>query len=232
MSMNKRTLIPALVIAAAAATPAVSMAQGSGNIGYASDYVFRGIYQAASSAYAGADYATDSGFYVGTWWADVGLGTETDVYLGYSGGNDNVTYKIGYTGYYYLDDFDGNYDEVNLGLAAGIFALDVAIGSYDPLSGSSQDYTFTSVTLSPEKGPYYKLGMWGGDFADNVLPGLNTAKGGSDNGDYLETGYTWSFEDQGIDLSAALVYSGDLPVAGNVVADYILTFGIKKTFAP
>jgi len=230
--MNKRTLIPALVIAAAAATPAVSMAQGSGNIGYASEYVFRGIYQAASSAYAGADYATDSGFYVGTWWADVGLGTETDVYFGYNGGNDDVTYKIGYTGYYYLDDFDGDYNEVNLGLYAGIFALDVAIGSYDPLgASSSQDYTFTSITLSPEKGPYYKYGMWGGDFADNILPSITQS--GTDDGDYLEVGYAWSFEEQGIDLSAALVHSSDLPVAGlGNTADYILTFGIKKTFAP
>jgi len=228
----KRTLIPALVIAAAAATPAVSMAGGSGNIGFVTDYVYRGIYQSASSAYAGADYSTDSGFYVGTWWADVGVGTETDLYFGYTGGSDSVTYKIGYTGYYYLDDFDGDYGEVNLGLYAGIFALDVAIGSYDPLgTASSEDYTFTSVTISPEMGPYYKYGMWGGDYTDNVLPGLT--KDGSDDGDYLEIGYAWSFEDQGIDLSAALVHSSSLPVAGlGVAADYILTFGIKKTFAP
>jgi uncharacterized protein (TIGR02001 family) len=227
--MKRSALVSALVIAAA--TPAVSMAGGSGNIGFVTDYVYRGIYQADSSAYAGADYSTDSGFYVGTWWADVGLGTETDVYLGYTGGNDNITYKIGYTGYYYLDDFDGDYNEVNLGLSAGIFAIDAAIGSYDPLSGGSEDYTFLSVTLSPEMGPYYKYGVWGGDFADNVLPGIT--KDLSDDGDYLEVGYAWSFEEPGIDFSAALIHSSTLPVGGlGNDADYILTFGIKKNFAP
>jgi hypothetical protein len=227
MNMKRGALVSAFVLAAA--TPAVSMAGGSGNIGFVTDYVYRGIYQAASSAYAGADYSTDSGFYVGTWWADVGTGTETDVYLGYTGGNDSITYKVGYTGYYYLDDFDGDYNEINLGLTAGIFAIDAAIGSYDPLAGGSEDYTFLSVTLSPEKGPYYKYGVWGGDYADNVLPGIT--KDLSDDGDYLEVGYAWSFEEPGIDVSAALINSGSLPLGGGD-AEYILTFGIKKNFAP
>ena len=229
MNTKRGALVSTLVLAAA--TPAVSMAGGSGNIGFVTDYVYRGIYQADSSAYAGADYSTDSGFYVGTWWADVGLGTETDVYLGYTGGNDSITYKIGYTGYYYLDDFDGDYNEINLGLTAGIFAIDAAIGSYDPLTGDSEDYTFLSVTLAPEMGPYYKYGVWGGDFADNILPSIT--KDGSDDGDYLEVGYAWSFEEPGIDFSAALIHSSVLPVGGlGNDADYILTFGIKKNFAP
>jgi uncharacterized protein (TIGR02001 family) len=217
--------------------PAVSMAEGSGNIGFNTDYVFRGIFQEDSSAYVGADYTTDSGFYIGTWWADVGQGTESDVYFGWSGGSDTITFKVGYTGYYYLDDFDGDYNEVNLGLTASIFALDVAIGSYDPLAPGldSQDYTFTSVTLSPEKGPYYKYGVWSGDFAENIIAGYS--KDGTDDADYIEVGYTWSFEDQGIDFTAALIHSGNLPVTetgfGNPDgADYSLTFGIKKTFAP
>jgi hypothetical protein len=54
-----------------------------------------------------------------------------------------------------------------------------------------------------------------------------------DEGDYLEVGYGWSFEEPGIDFSAALIHSSDLPVGGlGNTADYILTFGIKKTFAP
>ena len=95
-----------------------------------------------------------------------------------------------------------------------------------------QDYTFTSVTLSPEVGPYYKLGMWGGDFADNILPLIN--KTPTDDGMYVEVGYVWSFEGQGIDISTTLIHSSDLPVVetafGNPSgADYALTFGIKKT---
>jgi hypothetical protein len=125
----------------------------------------------------------------------------------------------------------------HLGLYAGIFSLDVAIGTYDAeiLWGlDDQDYIFTSVTLAPEKGPYYKLGVWSGDIVDNVFP-LFT-KTGDSAGEYLEVGYTYSIEDAGVDLSAALIYSDDLPLAingfGNPDAgEYTLTFSIKKTFS-
>ncbi|HZF27975.1 MAG TPA: TorF family putative porin [Gammaproteobacteria bacterium] len=248
--MMKRTLVPALVLAVGAATPAISMAGVTGNIGYVSDYVFRGIYQTDSSAFAGVDYASDSGFYAGTWWADVGAGTETDLYFGYNGGSDSVKYKIGYTGYRYLDDFDGDYDEINLGLYAGIFALDIAVGQYDgdkfhlgdPVSGGNQDYVFTSVTLSPKKGPYYKLGMWSGDYNDHILPNIKTddpRTAAIEDGDgiYLELGYAYTMEEQGVVLSVALDYSPDLTVspflnASAEAPNYELTFGIKKNFEP
>jgi Bacterial protein of unknown function (Gcw_chp) len=229
MKISTSLPLSTLALSAAMLVPTTSQAQVSGNIGWVSDYVFRGIYQADSSAYVGFDYAGDSGFYAGTWWADVGLGTETDIYAGWQGGSDSLQFKAGYTGYRYLDDFDGDYDEINLGLYAGIFSLDIAIGNYSPLTGSDSDYVFTSVTLAPEKGPYYKYGVFSGDFKDDVLPGLT--KDGGSSGDYFEIGYGWSFEDQGIDLSAALTYSSNLPVGGiGNPADYILTFGIKKNF--
>jgi hypothetical protein len=234
--MKKNVLVAGLVIGAAVA-PQVALAEVSGNIGWNSDYIYRGVFQSESSAFVGADYSGDNGFYLGTWWADVTQGTETDVYLGWQGGNDNVKFKIGYTGYYYLDDFDGDYNEVNLGLYAGIFSLDVAVGTYDAgtLWGlDDQDYIFTSVTLAPEKGPYYKLGIWSGDITDNVFPQFT--KTGDSAGEYLEVGYTYSLEDAGVDFSAALIYSEDLPLAingfGNPNAgEYTLTFSIKKTFA-
>jgi hypothetical protein len=238
--MMKRTLVPALVLAAAAAAPATSNAEVTGNIGFVTDYIFRGIFQSESSAYAGADLTSENGFYLGTWWADVGIGTETDIYAGWQGGGDSMTFKIGYTGYRYLDDFDGDYDEINLGLYAGIFALDVAVGQYDgdkffsgdPVAGGNQDYIFTSVTLTPEMGPYYKVGMWSGDYVDNIL---SQAKSGNDDPDgiYFEIGYSYEIEDHGIVFSAALDWSSDLIVGpfsngSGELPDYALTFGIKK----
>jgi hypothetical protein len=146
---------------------------------------------------------------------------ETDLYFGYAGGED-FTYKIGYTGYYYTDDFDDTYNEVNLGIGYGIFALDVAIGEWDGF-GTPADYTFTSITIAPEKGPYYKFGSFGDDF----------------DGDYLELGYTYSMEDEGVDLSIAAVFSDDLPVSDALddgfasldSGEWALTFGIKKNIA-
>jgi hypothetical protein len=190
------------------------MAEVSANIGWTSEYIFRGIFQEDSSAFAGVDYAHDSGFYLGTWGADVGDGLETDLYFGYAGGED-FTYKIGYTGYYYTDDFDDTYNEVNLGIGYGLFALDVAIGEWDGF-GTPLDYTFTSVTLSPEKWPYFKFGSFGDDF----------------DGDYFELGYVYSMEDMGVDLSFALVTSDDLNVSDpddGETGEYNIVFGIKKT---
>ncbi len=208
--MKKSALVSSLVLAAAAATPAISQAEVTANVGWVSDYIFRGILQAPSSAYGGIDYASDSGFYVGTWGADVDQGLETDLYFGYAGG-DKVTYKFGYTGYFYTDDWDNTYQEVNLGVGYGIFALDVAVGNYD--SSPKQDYTFTSITISPEKGPYFKVGTFGSDF----------------DGSYFELGYTWSFEDQGIDVSFTYDHSSDLPVDANG-GENAIVFGIKKNF--
>ncbi|HUO66935.1 MAG TPA: TorF family putative porin [Gammaproteobacteria bacterium] len=137
--MKKHVSISALALAVT--VPATSFAGVTGNIGFVTDYIFRGIFQAASSAYAGADYSGDKGFYAGTWWADVNQGTETDIYGGWTGGSDKVKFKAGYTGYRYLDNFDGNYDEINLGLYAGIFSLDVAVGQYDPSFPGIHEYT-------------------------------------------------------------------------------------------
>jgi uncharacterized protein (TIGR02001 family) len=215
--MKKMTLVPALVLTAAAVLPATSQAEVSANIGWASEYIYRGIFQEDSSASAGIDYTSDGGFYLGTWGADVGQGLEGDLYFGYSGGED-FTYKIGYTGYFYTDDFDDTYNEVNLGIGYKIFALDVAIGEWDGF-GTSADYTFTSVTLSPEKGPYYKVGSFSDDF----------------DGDYFELGYTMSVGgDDGVDLTFALVHSSDLNVNDpddGEDGDSAITFSIKKTIA-
>ena len=150
MKINK--LVPVLALSIPASiVPATSMAEVSANIGWVSEYIYRGIHQDDSSASAGIDYAHDSGFYLGTWGADVGAGLEADVYFGFAGGED-FTYKIGYTGYYYTDDFDDTYSEVNLGIGYGIFALDVAIGEWDGF-GTPADYTFTSITPSSAKIP-------------------------------------------------------------------------------
>jgi uncharacterized protein (TIGR02001 family) len=215
--MNKKTLLASALLTTVA-VPAVSMAELSANMGWVSEYVFRGIHQDDSSASAGIDYASDAGFYIGTWGADVGDGLETDLYFGFSGGED-FTYSIGYTGYYYTDDFDDTYNEVNLGIGYGIFALDVAIGEYDGF-GSPADYTFTSITISPEKGPYYKFGSFGDDF----------------DGDSFELGYAFDF--MGVDLSIAAIFSDDLPVSdslddgfGGETGEYALIFGVSKGFS-
>ena len=220
MTMNKN-FVSALVFAVPTMSlPAIAQAELSANIGWVSEYIFRGIYQEDSSAFGGIDYESEGGLYAGAWGADVGDGLEYDLYFGYSGGED-FTYSIGYTAYRYTGPtavaFDDFYDEINLGIGYGIFALDVAVGEYD-VSPSALDYTFTSVTISPEMGPYFKFGSFSQDF----------------DGDYFEVGYTWSLEDDGVDLSIALVQSDDLPVSDpddGEAGEFTLTFGITKNIS-
>ena len=53
--MKIKNLVPALALSAAV-VPATSMADVSANAGWVSEYIFRGIFQESSSAYAGVDY--------------------------------------------------------------------------------------------------------------------------------------------------------------------------------
>jgi uncharacterized protein (TIGR02001 family) len=208
-----RSLLPGVALAAALFVPQLR-AETTANFGWVSEYLFRGVFQEDSSAFGGLDYAGERGFYAGVWGADVGAGLETDLYFGFAGG-ERVTYKVGFTGYYYTDDFDDTYQEVNVGVGYGLFALDIAAGEWDGF-GAPADYMFTSVTVSPEKGPYFKLGRFGQDFS----------------GDYFEIGYAWSLQDDDVDLTIALTTSDDLNVNDPddlETGDYALVFGVKKT---
>jgi uncharacterized protein (TIGR02001 family) len=215
--MKNKTLIPSMAVLSLGITPIVANAEVTANFGWVSDYIYRGIFQEDSSASAGVDYAHDAGFYLGAWGADVGDGMETDLYFGYAGG-DTFTYKVGFTGYYYTDDFDDTYEEINLGIGYDMFALDVAIGEWDGF-GTPADYTFTSLTVAPDMWPYFKIGSFGDDF----------------DGDYFEIGYTYSIEEHGIDLSVAVITSDDLPVTNfsddGEIGDTTITLGIKKNLS-
>ncbi len=90
------------------------------NIGFVTDYVYRGITQTAhkSAIQGGIDYAHSSGFYAGVWGSNVSwigdsgavasgsVTEELDTYFGYKGSAaEVVNYDIGYVRYNYL----GNY---------------------------------------------------------------------------------------------------------------------------
>ena len=80
-TLTKAISAAAIAVGSLGAT-SVASADVSYNIGYASEYYYRGFYQKNSSASAGIDYE-EGGFYVGAWTADVGEGLEYDIYGGY-----------------------------------------------------------------------------------------------------------------------------------------------------
>ena len=208
-----------LAVGALLAASGVAQADLSANIGYMSEYHFRGILQKVSSVSGGIDYES-GGFYVGAWAADVGdnyyesdSGLEVDGYFGYGTTVGDVDLSIGYTGYFYTGEFDDTYQEINLGAGFGIVSLDVAIGEYDgdfdPLTPGDQDaYTFVSLTVEKD-GFYGTLGSFSQD-AD---------------GDYLELGYGTTISE--IDVGLSLIFAND-DLIGE--ADESLVFTIGKSF--
>ena len=197
--------VSTIPLIALAAGPAV--AGWSANVGFASDYYFRGIFQAPSSAQGGLDFE-GNGFYAGTWAADVEDGLEVDGYFGYGGQFGELTFSAGYTGYFYTGDFDDTYQELNLSTGLGLFLLDVAIGEYDNFDGPTQDFTYYALTLE-KNGLYGKLAGFARDF----------------EGEYLELGYGFSLAE--IDLGFVAIVAND-----DLVRDQeeSLVFTIGKTF--
>jgi len=184
------------------------------NIGYMSEYIFRGISQSDSSAMGGLD-ATASGFYLGTWAADVEQGLEVDLYGGYNGNIGDLSFGVGGTAYTYTDDFDDDYKEINLSLGYDIFSISAAIGEYDNFDGPTLDYTYIAPRVD-YKGFYGLVGIFSQDFDTT----------------YYELGYGNEFEPIGLDYKVSLIYTDDTAILDGVDGDSetSLVFSISKSF--
>jgi len=203
MRNSERTL----AIIVGLAVTASSNAERTGNVGWASDYYYRGIFQADSSASAGLDFEKN-GFYAGSWAADVGDGLEVDVYAGVNGEFGEFRYGVGFTGYYYTQAFDDTYEELNLNVAYGIASIELALGQYDNFGNGRQNYNYYALMFE-NKGFYAKYAGFARDF----------------RGEYVEFGYTASLSDIDIGLSVIL---GNDELPGT--ADESLVFAVSKTF--
>lgn len=192
----------------------LAQADWSANLGFASDYYFRGIFQKASSANGGVDYEK-SGFYAGVWAADVGGGStgdglEIDYSLGYGTEINGFGLGVGYTGYTYTGDFDDTYQEINLHASYGFVTFDVAVGEYLNFDGPTQDYEFYSLTAE-HNGFWGQYGTFDNDF----------------DGDYFQFGYHTSLAE--IDLGISLLLS-DENLVGESEEALILTVGKSFDF--
>ncbi len=182
-------------------------ADWSANLGFASEYYFRGICQESTSANGGLDFES-GGFFVGTWAADVGDGLEVDGYFGYGFKLGEVDLSVGFTGYYYTGDFDDTYQELNFGAGFGLLTLDVAVGEYENFDGPTQNYTYYSLTLE-KNGFYGKFGGFAQDF----------------EGEYFEAGYGTTFAD--VDLAVSIIFSNEKLVGTD---DQAIVFTLGKSF--
>ncbi len=179
----------------------------SANVGFLSQYIFRGLKQSHSAANGGVDVEYGP-FYIGVWGADLrseeeggtGGGAEYDIYAGISYPvHDMATVGVGYSSYQYTDHFDDEYNEVNLTLALASDDFPVGLdleysfgdynGDYDGDGETDDDYGFFAATASLD-GFYATAGSFSRDAS----------------GDYIEVGYGATFRDV-IDVGLGFVHS-------------------------
>ncbi|MGS2721646.1 TorF family putative porin [Paraglaciecola aestuariivivens] len=204
-------LAASLLTATGVSQNALAEGSVSANIGFVSQYHFRGIQQTAgSSASAGLDYENE-GFYIGTWAADVADGLEVDLYAGYGVELDSgISLGLGVTTYQYTGDFDSAYNEVNLSAGYGIFSLGYSQGKWDGVVGDEAategDYSILTITLE-------KNGFSGtfGTYSQDA------------EGEYFELGY--GTEIGGFDVGIGAVFSGS-----DLDDDEAMYFSISKSF--
>lgn len=228
MFKNFKKLTAAVVLlASASVSQAETEISYSANIGFMSDYMYRGIHQSSSSAMGGLDIEYGN-FYIGTWWADLQedgwvtgshRGFEYDVYAGFGFDiTDAISASIGYTIYRYTDKganaFDDDYDEVNIGLGFAAsdslsFAIDYAIGENTATDQSETDYDVLTIAVD-YMGIYALFGTWGVTEDD--------ASKSEVDADWMEFGYSRSVGD--FDLSAGFVLSEkELATASDTAED-------------
>ena len=100
-----------------------------------------------------------------------------------------ISVGVGFTGYYYTDDFDDTYEEVNLSVGYGPVSIGYSFGEWDGDGG--QDYDFLDISIDLGSGFYGTYGSFGDEF----------------DGDYFELGYGTTVSD--IDVGVALIFPSD-----------------------
>ena len=212
MKTLKITAIAAALLAASSVSQVVS-AEGSvsANIGYVSQYHYRGVQQTdAGSAYAGLDYG-NGGFYIGTWAADVADGVEVDLYGGYGIELDSgLSLGLGVTTYQYTGDFDSAYNEINLSAGYGLFSVGYSQGKWDGKVGNEAategDYSILTVSIE-----------------SNGFSGTFGTYGQDSDGEYFDLAY--GTEIGSFDVGVGLLFSGS-----DLDDDESMYLSISKSF--
>jgi uncharacterized protein (TIGR02001 family) len=188
----------------------------SSNLGFASEYYYRGVFQAESSANGGMDISHNQ-WSGGFWLADVGDGLELDLYGQYQlQVYEQLTASIGFTHYHYTGEFDETYKEINLAFQWHFVELEYADGEWEGGSLNNNDYRYAAITIT--QGNFYgKYGVFSDEF----------------DGDYFEFGYQGEIES--FNYSLGLIISSEelsdqLDGNGNPAESEALVFSVSKSF--
>ncbi len=242
--MKNKRLIRALMLSAFAITPFSAQAamsdwdaEVSANVGFVSQYSFRGIAQSNENIaiQGGFDIAHNNGLYAGVWGSNVNFNDgdeaniEVDIYAGYSSEFKGITYDLGAIYYAYPGaDSSLDYDFWEGSLAIGydfdIFSATASINYSPDYFGSSGD------------AQYYALGVDVPLPADFTLSGHVGYQEIDDNAafgvpDYMDWSIGLGYTLEGFDLSLQYIDT-DLDEPGECAdgCDSRVIFGISKSF--
>ncbi|PCI49292.1 MAG: hypothetical protein COB49_05060 [Alphaproteobacteria bacterium] len=152
----------------------------SANVSMLNDYRFRGISlnDEGFALQGGFDWFHDSGIYVGTWATNIsdfnGSTVETDIYGGYAGEVDGISYDIGVMLYHYPGGTNTDYVElygstgIDLGFISAFVGANYAF-SNDNLGNEDNIYIFTDGSVIVPNTPVtlnLHLGFEDGAFGD------------------------------------------------------------------
>ncbi|MGI9309490.1 MAG: TorF family putative porin [Gammaproteobacteria bacterium] len=224
----------AVVLLGAMSAPGMAT-ELTGNAGFVTDYVWRGIdaSNGKAAAQGGLDASWDNGLFAGTWLSTVEVsngsnfleddsGIEIDLYGGWGGETGDWSYSVSGTYYTFTDNVAEDFIELNLSGGWKWFTLTLSPGEYDS-QPESQKYLYGSLT-GELKGFYATLGYW--DWDDDDVPG-NLQSGG-----YGELGYSNTLEINGTELfdyTISYVYAEDDLIV-NDQSQNTLIFGVTKHF--
>jgi len=239
-TFTKSAIATALIMGSSAA-----MAEVSGNVALASDYLFRGITQTDHqlAIQGGFDYGHESGIYAGIWASNIdptffgGMSdpqTEVDLYIGYAGEMANgVSYDLGVLSYNYPGM--GTADTTELYASVGFAATETV-----SLSAGFAYSSELSFVGSTESAYYVDLG------AEIALPegftmaahvgfsdgdAYDPAKATGLASDYTDysIGISKDFQGVGIDLTYIDTSDGDTAF-GTIANDGTLVLTLSKSF--
>ena len=165
--MNKmKTLIAGSVLAASTVASGVAMAEASANVGFTSNYMWRGLTQTdgGSAISGGLDYAHEAGLYAGIWTSNTAFGSpEVDLYAGFAGEVGDFGYDISVIEYQYpYSDGDADWTETNLGLSYGPFSFSYATSS--DIGGTDEGGDYMELGYETEIGKGLGLALALGDY--------------------------------------------------------------------
>jgi uncharacterized protein (TIGR02001 family) len=179
-------------------TIAIQAYEFSGNIAASNNYLWRGLTQTTDepAISGGIDVGFENGIYVGTWVsnvqyaADDAFSYENDLYIGYAGEYNDISYDIGYLYYNYNEEAGFDFGEIYGSLGYKGFSVTASLFAHTQASESagqavigrdydfgfgdayyiSTDYSFPIAALegTPLEGVEFGLhaGYHDGDFVD------------------------------------------------------------------